>query len=179
VRLESATQHGNASVIVCYKSSTDPEATIASETTTRFRDSPLNRPEAALYGISYREVADAGTFPLVVSDTAVGPEARGFLSSAGINPGDTFPGYLGGEGDRPTPAGSPSNLQVLFRSPNKNLTPPAGHYYYTTFFVAPSGAGVFAAGNNYFARSLDNLFDPGDARLQQLTLSVLQWMLAR
>jgi len=179
VRLGQGWRAGDPTVIVCYKSSTDPEATSITATTTRFRDSPLRRPEAALYGISYFEVADTGRLPLFVSDTAMGTDAAAFLSAAGIFPGDSISGFVGGEGDRPTTAGSPANLQVLFRSPDRTTAPLTNHYYYTTFFVAPSGAGVFAAGNNYFARGLDDLFDPGDSRVQRLTLTVLQWMLAR
>jgi hypothetical protein len=179
VRLESGSRPGDQSVIVCYKSSADPGATAVTATTTRFRDSPLYRPEAALYGISYFEISNPGRLPLVVSDTAAGPDASAFLESAGIAPADTIAGLVGEEGDRPAASASPTNLQVLFRSPDRTTAPLTNHYYYTTFFVAPSGAGVFAAGNNYFARGLDDLFDPGDPRIQQLTLTILQWMLAR
>jgi len=177
VRLEKGPS-GDNTVIVCYKSSTDPGATRVSETTSRFRDQPLNRPEAALYGISYFEVAPVGRTPLYVSDTAFGGEAALFMGAASLARGDSVPGFVGGEGDRPMVVGSPPNLQVLFRSPDRATGPFTNHYYYTTFFIAPSGAGVFAAGNNYFARSLDDLFDTGDPRMQQLMTSVLDWMLA-
>jgi hypothetical protein len=177
IRLERDSQ-GDSTVIVCYKNTPDPEASVATETTTRFRDAPLNRPEAGLYGVSYFEVAPLGRTPLVASDTAVGAEAASFLAAAGLTQGDSVPGFVGGEGDRPA-AASPANLQVLFRSPDRATLPLTNHYYYTTFFIAQSGAGVFAAGNNYFARSLDDLFDPGDPRMQRLTQTVLQWMLSR
>jgi N,N-dimethylformamidase beta subunit-like protein len=180
VRLEKGTGGQAANTIYCYRASPDPEATTLSETTTRFRDSPLHRPEAALYGISYFEVAEAGArMPLWASDTALGPDATAFLAAAGISAGDSIGGFVGGEGDRPTPGISPSNLEVLFRSPDRTQDPLANHYYYTTFFVAPSGAGVFAGGNNYYARALDDLFDAGDPRIQRLTLAILEWMLAK
>lgn len=166
------------SVVVCYKSLEDPEATSISTITAKFHDHPLNRPSNQLIGVIYHEQAAPGLFPLVVSDTAMGPEATAFLTAAGLGKGDTLSDLVGDEGDAPFwKPPSPDNLQVLFRSPNRPNPGPTNHFY-TTFFIARSGAGVFAAGNLEFARGLDNFLQPANPRLQALIAAVLDWMLA-
>lgn len=188
VRLGDGAVTGRAAHrITCFKLAPDPEARSASETTTLFRNAPLNRPENALYGIMFSMwTSSSARAPLVAVDPA-GAEGRQFLQAAGLQPGATLPGLVGLEGDQVVSNGkTPSNLQILFRSPFiPGSGQPSGEYY-TTFFVSPSGAGVFAGGNNEFARGLDGFAAtesglPSDERpeLQRLIAAVLDWMAAR
>ena len=117
--------------------------------------------------------------PLVTSDTAVGPEAASFLAAAGLRAGDQIPRQIGIEGDRIIPdTSSPKNLQVLFKSPIvPKFSVPYAPYYYTTFYIAPSGAGVFDAGDVEWGRGLDGFNGTVESpALQRLTMAVLQWM---
>ncbi|MDB4948348.1 MAG: hemolysin [Gemmatimonadetes bacterium] len=178
VRLSPGRVTGRADqVISCFKYDPDPDAASPEVATRRFRS--LGKPENAVYGIMFDRVAEADGRPLYVADSTAGPEARQFLAAAGLQPGDSIPDTLAGEGDEIMGNGrTPANLQVLFKSPflPRGGTGPAG-FYYTTFFIAPSGAGVFASGSNEYARALDDWFgSPADARLQRLTHAVLQWM---
>ncbi len=178
VRVSSDDAGRPMDVVTCFKSSNDPEAAVPSEVTTRFRDPPLNRPENALYGVMYSGQAQSGvTFPLSVPDTISGEEAQEFLGAAGLAGGDSIPGYVSNEGDRAYASPpSPADIQVLFRS-RTQVTPAPGDFYDTTFFIAPSGAGVFAGGNNRFAFGLGGFGSPGDPRIEALVRVVLTWML--
>jgi hypothetical protein len=178
IRLSSGATGRPSTVITCWKGS-DPDARQQQEFTTQFRLSPLNRPENGLYGIMYDYVTGPKSKPLVVSDSAVGPEAREFLRAAGLTEGDTLANLVGGEGDRIFPNGfTPPNLQILFRSPyDPSLGQRAG-VFHTTFFISSQGAGVFAGGNNQFSYGLD--VDPrrpgSNARLRAVMAAVLDWM---
>jgi hypothetical protein len=157
----------------------NPEATTLAELTGRFRDAPLNRSENGLYGVMFVDVSDAGNGdPLTVADSGLGPEAYEFLDKAGLRPGDKIPGLVGGEGDELVQnARTPANVQVLFRSPTRFKLRP-GRVYATTFFITPSGAGVFASGTNLFSNGLDPVMGSAwDPRVERLTAAVLDWML--
>jgi hypothetical protein len=181
VRLsEGPVTNGPTDVITCYKLDPDPAAAADSLTTTEFRRKPLDRPENAMTGIEY--VVGTRTLPLqplVTSDTAVGPEAASFLAAAGLRAGDQIPRQIGIEGDRIIPdTSSPKNLQVLFKSPIvPKFSVPYAPYYYTTFYIAPSGAGVFDAGDVEWGRGLDGFNGTVESpALQRLTMAVLKWM---
>jgi hypothetical protein len=167
-------------VLTCYKLDRDPSAAADSLTTTEFRMKPVSRPEDALVGIEY--VVGTQTLPLeplVVSDTAVGPEAASFLAAAGLHAGEQIPAQIGIEGDRVfADTSSPSKVQVLFKSPiAPKFAVPYAPFYYTTFYVAPSGAGVFAAGDVEWGRGLDGFNGTVESpALQSVTKAVLNWM---
>lgn len=147
------------------------------EATTLFRLAPLHRPEQELMGIMYSHLAAPGLHPLIAAEPSEGTEARAFLDEAGIAPGDSLPSLVGSEGDRPfDEVESPGPLQVLFRSPSR-ADGVEGDAYLTTFVITPSGAGVFASGNNEFARGLDERLGRADPRLQRLMVAVFRWML--
>jgi hypothetical protein len=172
--------HRPDQVVTCYKLDPDPGATADSLTTTEFRLKPVGRPEDALTGIEY--VQGTPTTPLqslAVSDTAVGPEAAAFLAASGLHGGERIPDQIGIEGDRIIPdTSAPRNLQVLFKSRIVPKFPvPYAPYYYTTFYIAPSGAGVFTAGDVEFGRGLDGFNGTIEsAALQRLTKAVFDWM---
>lgn len=171
-----------AAVITCYKLDHDPDAVADSLVTTEFRMKPVDRPEDALTGIEY--VVGTSSAPpqqLVVSDTAIGPEAAAFLAAAGLKAGDIIPSQIGIEGDRIIPdTSTPRNLQVLFKSRiQPKFFVPYQPYYYTTFYTAPSGAGVFTAGDVEWGRGLDGFNGTKESPpLQNLMKAVLDWMLA-
>jgi hypothetical protein len=173
---------GAASVITCFKLDRDPDAGADSLVTTEFRMKPVDRSEDALTGIEYVVGTSSKPLqPLVVSDTAIGPEAATFLATAGLKAGDVIPSQIGIEGDRIIPDRSaPRNLQVLFKSPiQPKFFVPYTPYYYTTFYTAPSGAGVFAAGDVEWGRGLDGFNGTRESpALQRLMQAVLDWMLA-
>lgn len=181
VRLTPGLQTGRpADVITCYKLDPDPGSTSVRDLTQRFRDPPISHPENALYGIMYSEGTD-GLYPLVAAAPAAGSEAAGFLAAAGIQPGDSIPSEVQSEGDIAFANDSgPDNLQVLFKSPfvPRRLPSPYEHAYYTTFFVAPGGAGVFAAGNNRFSRGLQSVYSQPEPKIQALVRAVIDWMIA-
>jgi hypothetical protein len=181
VRLRPGSLTGEIGGIVdCFKWTGDPGAATPIRTTVRFRDAPLNRPENQLTGVMYNGLGGAAVqypLPFVVADSAVA-EGKAFLTGAALNPGDSILGLIGPEGDMIVKNGlTPPNLQVLFRA---TLPVGAGRISNAAaFYVAPSGAGVFAAGNNYFGRGLDGLFGQEDTRLTALMEGVLDWMLVR
>lgn len=166
--------------VYCYKSSilVDWGATSPALTTGRFRDAAIHRPENSLYGIMYATLLPAGGSPLYVAadDSTQGPEARSFLSQAGMVAGESL-GLLGGaEGDGVVDNGfTPSNLQFLFTA-DQQLANGAHQQFHSAFFIAPSGAGVFATGTNRWTARLDGA--TALPAVQQVTAAVLGWMQA-
>jgi hypothetical protein len=170
-------------VLTSYKFRDDPAARSPQEVTTRFRNPPLNLPENELAGVQFERLTTFKRQPLVVGDSNIQAEGRSFLAAAGLVEGDTISEMIWGEGDQLASNGrAPNNLQVLFKSPilPQNTIDTAPLFYYTTFFVHRSGAGVFSSGSNAFGRRLDSFGGtPESAQVQQLVAAVLKWMLAR
>jgi hypothetical protein len=174
-------------IVYCYKEGGDPYTGGTEQLTGLFRSDVHARPENALYGVMHF-VHGYGNFPLITSDSGVGEHASAFLAAGGLHPTDTLPNILtlGGdatefmsiEGDRISDNGqSPLGLEVLFHADIKS-TSGTMERFHTTFFVAHSGAGVFASGFNEWGRWLDDWFTPGDARMKRVSDAVLDWMLA-
>ncbi|NUQ19495.1 MAG: hypothetical protein HOQ09_00895, partial [Gemmatimonadaceae bacterium] len=110
-------------------------------------------------------------------------------AAAGVKAGDTQPNIvtlgetaaslMSIEGDRIAANGyTPRGLEVLFHADIK-ATDGTITRFHTTFFVANSGAGVFAAGFNEWGRWLDDTYGPSDPRVLATSDAVLDWMLAR
>ena len=177
IRLQSSGITGTPNTrIVCYRLAPDVEATSPSQTTTLFRRAPLLRPENQLVGIMYTTLLPASTVApyLVAPDSIQGTETRAFLQQAGLHPGDTLAMDVGIEVDQIVNNGvSPTGLQVLLT----NHIPVGTGYrtFQSTFYIAPSGAGVFATGTNHWEQYLDGTTDP---RVEGLTRAVLNWMLS-
>ena len=174
-------------VVNCYKDNDDPFVGPDELLTGLFRSWPHNRPENALYGVMHFKHG-YGDYPLVVSDSAVGEHARAFLAAAGLSESDTLLGivalgpsptdFMSIEGDRiESNDATPPDLEVLFHTDIK-ATDGSIARFHTTFFVARSGAGVFAGGFNEWGRWLDDWFVPGDARIEKTSDAVLDWMLS-
>ena len=174
-------------VVYCYKNGGDPYAGSPDLITGLFRSSVHQRPENALYGVMHFKHG-YGSFPLIVSDSAVGEHARSFLAAAGILAGDTLANiltlgqgaaqFMSIEGDQISANGqTPLGIEVLFHADIKASDGTIARFH-TTFFVARSGAAVFASGFNEWGRWLDDWYAPGDARIQATSGAVLGWMLA-
>lgn len=122
--------------------------------TTQWRDPLLNRPENALVGIMYSgyENKERG-FPWQVNAQTTSP----LLVGTGLQPGKQYGcGLVGYEWDRVFSNGdTPPGLQILATSSTINSVnaPDIGD---TTYYIASSGAFVFASGSIYWADGLDD-----------------------
>ncbi|NPD03243.1 hypothetical protein HN031_00875 [Nocardioides sp. zg-1308] len=130
-----------ARVMVGYRhdAHADPVRPTGSEdTTARFRDPPVPRPEHDLVGMQYE------CYPVDTDYVVASPGWWGFRGT-GVRRGDRVAGLVGGEADRVYPDERlPRPMQVLSHSPYacRGVATSAQSVYYT----APSGAGVFSAG---------------------------------
>ena len=139
-RVRLAGPAGDPRVIVGAKNAAlDPlAATDPGGATARFRDPPSARPEEALTGMRY------DCFPAETSWTVVDPGWWGYAGT-GVTAGEKLAGVVGPEADRvyPGPARPVPEQVVAYQeySCGRDRTEHTGVYW-----VAPSGAAVFAAG---------------------------------
>ncbi len=121
------------------------------EATSRYRDQPHARPENALTGMLYE------CYPVDADYVVATPRWWGFAGT-GVRTGTAVAGLVGGESDRVYPdAHMPHPLQVLSHttfSCRGDLTSSQSTYY-----TAPSGAGVFTAGTLRWGCALVDLCD--------------------
>ena len=153
--------------IVCYKVGTgnydlarDPlSGKDNTRITATWRDPAVARPENALIGIMYSDYVERQQgFPWRVSPTA----QSSLLDGTGLQPGQQYGcDFAGNEWDRVfTNGATPAGLQVLgvSRTVNARNQPDISN---TTYYIAPSGALVFATGSNYWTAALDSYrFNP-------------------
>ena len=105
IRLTPGTVTGRpGETLTCYKYQPDPAAPVPDETTTKFRDPPLDRPESEPWSASLEDLlpggARTGGGP---PDNLLGPQTRALARAAGLVPGDTIAISSGMEGDRSIP----------------------------------------------------------------------------
>ena len=170
VRLEpSAIDGAPRRTLVGYKEhcSSDPlYATAPQQATCRWRDPPLNRPEASLVGVMY-------AYSPVLGDLVIADCPAILCAGTTLTTGSVLPGMLGYEGDA-VAASSPPGIVIVGASP---FVDPQGlgHVFHTTLYTAPSGAQVFAAGSMRWNWGLDGYAakGPGNADVQQMTRNVL------
>jgi hypothetical protein len=147
--------------IVCYKVSTalnnlslDPMyGKDNTRVTTEWRDPVLRRPENALIGIMFSSLTSKRQgFQWHLNAQAKGP----LLVGTGLKPGKNYDcSLVGYEWDHVFNNGAtPAGLQVLATSPTLNDDGSAD-FSNTTYYIAPSGAMVFATGSIYWELSLD------------------------
>lgn len=189
MRLEQSSAGIADRVIVSYRdqaSSSDPFAIDTDPSndryvTTRWRDAPVARPEAALIGVQqvYAAVPPA-EFPddpddIVVAGVTAVPWA---FENAGLTNGSVVPSLLGFDVDA-VDASSPSNILRVARSPYVDRTNGGNVTRHSdmTVYTAPSGATVFAAGTLHWSWGLD-MWNHGPARVneaaQQMTRNILR-----
>ncbi len=122
--------------------------------TAQWRDPVLDRPENALIGIMYSNNTQAlRGFPWKVSPQAA---SSPLLAGTGLQPGQQYGcDLVGNEWDHVFDNGdTPPGLQVLAHSPTTSYLNQSD-YGETTYYIAPSGALVFASGSIYWMSGLD------------------------
>lgn len=177
VRLE-ADRNGQARrTMVAYKYDTqarDPMyKTNPPLSTYLWRESPINRPEAALVGIQYQ-------YNSVDLDMLIANCPDWICAGTGLRSGSVLKGMLGYEVDAIV-AASPSGVVKLAESPYSVCTDSActqreTRYAHMSYYTAPSGAGVFATGSMNWHWGLDSYGPRGDRvnpAVQRITNNIL------
>jgi hypothetical protein len=134
---------------VCYKSAAeDPMSrTVPELTTVNWRDAPVRRPENRLLGGQYE-------CNPVSADMVITRPDHWVFAGTGLQHGDRLPGVVGGEYDRYLPGtGVPDNVEVLTHSPV--TCQGRSSYADTTYYTAPSLAGVFDTGTQAWIPHLE------------------------
>ncbi len=144
--------------IVCYKNAfLDPlYGRDNADVTVEWRQPPLNRPENALVGIMYTDWTTPPTaWPWTVSASAA---SSPLLAGTGLRPGASYGcNVVGYEFDHIYYNGeTPLGLHVLGDSYALGTDAGPSHSQ-TTYYVARSGAFVFASGSIYWSYALDSL----------------------
>jgi hypothetical protein len=126
-----------------------------SEVTVDWRDPPLSEPESSLVG-DYYECNP------VKADMVVADSSNWVFSGTELALGDRLPDLVGPEYDRYDPYApkAPGPVQVLAHSPV--VCHGRSSYSDMTYYSAPSGAGVFATGTNWWVSRLSAPCPPED-----------------
>ena len=145
----------------------DPAArTDPAHVTTRWRNSPVGRPENAMIGEMFGTWISTDA-PLLVTDPTAWP-----WTGAGVRANSIIAGVYGDEIDRRIDNGAqPAGVQAIadgFAEGYNNASLSLGE---TTLYTAPSGAEVFSAGSITWSRSLAGA-GRWDARVQQLVANL-------
>lgn len=185
IRFEPDSKGTPNRTVVCYKVETgsydlgqDPlYGRDNTRLTTKWRDPVLNQPENSLIGIMYSSLTRHVGFPWKVSPSA----KSSLLTATGLIPGQYYGcDIVGNEWDRVFNNGAtPAHLQILATSPATDYTK-ASDFSDTTYYVAPSGALVFASGSIYWTNALGAYrFDKNPACSgQNLVVPSIQRLLA-
>lgn len=151
-----------------YKSSDeDPEA--GQEDTDRFREES-NAAELSLIGMDYECYPATGSYQVVAPD---------FFLFQGTDTSRSYAGLVEIEVDRAYPLpGTPDTLQIVANSPTDCAGSPTVSN--STYYTAPSGAGVFAVGTmGWVLRALRGDAPPDTSRFAtEVTSTLLKEMLA-
>lgn len=157
IRLE-ADSHGRADrTVVCYKDAgLDPlYGRNNADVTVEWRQAPLSRPENALVGVMYAGwVLPPKAWPWYPT----GDASLGLMSGSGLRAGAGYGcNMVGYEWDRVWDNGAtPRGLHILAISPTVSQEGYASQSE-TVYYIARSGAFVFASGSIYFSYALDDL----------------------
>jgi hypothetical protein len=135
---------------------------------------PINRPEASLVGT-------LSTYNSVDTDMVIDTCPSWICAGTNLGKGSVLKGMLGYEVNR-LDASSPSNVIVLASSPyyecaDAKCTSGQMKDAKTTYYTAPSGAGVFASGSMNWNWGLDALAPHADRvnpDVQQMTRNILK-----
>lgn len=175
IRYENSASGEPLRTIICYKSAAlDPISTTVDKqkTTVLFRDPPVNRPENELLGAMYLNNFE----DWLAYDHIVKNATHWIYEGTGLQENDAIPLLVGDEYDSIFDNGlTPPNVVMLSASPIA-IHSATGHM---TLYVAPSGAVVFGASTNRWARFLLTTdFDDVnfDTRVQRITKNLLDRM---
>ncbi|MBI5835705.1 MAG: hypothetical protein HZB25_00535 [Candidatus Eisenbacteria bacterium] len=167
--------------IVCYKdANSDPMRNVDStRTTVRFRDPPLNRPEAALLGVMYAGHSNFIGVPAVVNDSQHWI-FDGTPVVAGDSLGTNIVGYEWDDLAPQSPVNTRALIQTAVTSVGSGNSNSVGSYYEATpeyGFPGGRGAKVFAAGTVQWSWGLDDLgYTHVDPNIQRMTLNIFRGM---
>jgi PKD repeat protein len=162
VRFEASQKTGQANrTMVAYRYdalqkdpfATDGDTSNDRRITTLWRDSPPNRPEAAMIGIMYW-----GNSYYV--DMVITNPNHWLCSGTNLALNERLTQLIGYEVDS-VAASSPSNIEVIAHSPVIDT-----RYADTTIYTAPSGAVVFGAASNQTSWGLDDYNASGPSPLR-------------
>ena len=133
--------------MVNYRSTADPiRQTDPSQTTVSFRESPVNRPEAQLIGQQYQ------CNPVRADGIVIEPD-NWIWAGTGVTAGSHLEILVGSEYDQYIHGqGGPDNIEIVAHSPISCRGRPG--FSDVAYYTAPSGAGVFATGTNYWVSKL-------------------------
>ncbi|MGI8581596.1 MAG: N,N-dimethylformamidase beta subunit family domain-containing protein [Chitinophagaceae bacterium] len=152
--------------MVCYKNvsgTKDPYAIDKNSsndrlTTTLWRNSPVNRPEAAMVGVMYW----TGIWHV---DMVITNPSHWICAGTNLALNEVLPGLIGYEVDEVV-ASSPTNIGIIAHSPVGN-----GRFADTTTYTTPGGAVVFGAGSNQLSWGLDDYNASGPSPLRPSRLN--------
>lgn len=176
IRLEPSKFTGESDrTIVAYKENApwhdplqiDQDPTNDYLVTTKWRNPPVNRPEAALIGSMFIETDDPVDGDFVIEDAT-----HWVLNGTGLQRGDRLPGLLGYEVDGGRDS-APPTTQVVARAPL------ARHEGMVTVYNQANGAIVFSTGSIQWSWGLDDFNVPAlrksvlNPAAQQMTRNVL------
>jgi hypothetical protein len=139
--------------------------------TTSFREGPAANPESSLIG-NYYECNP------VSADWVVADAAAWMFEGSGFVNGERIPDMVGNEYDRVTPGvPTPANIQIVAHSPVRCRG--QSSFADSTWYSAPSGAGVFSAGTFGWSPLLDADCPPGppttgECKLVKVTENLLR-----
>lgn len=171
IRLENSPSGSSRKMVNYRDASRDPlNGKNPAEVTTSFREAPNANPESSLIG-NYYECNP------VSADWVVGDASVWMFEGSGFKNGDRVPKMVGNEYDRVTQGvPTPANIQVIAHSPVtcKTLTSWAN----STWYSAPSGAGVFSAGTFGWSPTVDAICPNGpdtnvECRVVKVTENIL------
>jgi hypothetical protein len=180
IRLESSPL-GPGRRITCWKAALDDPlaATRPELATCRWRDAPVNDPEAVLIGQMYGHIVRRP------ADWVVAGSQHWLYEGTRLRDGDRLVNLVGQEYDTFDPAYAPPGTTLLARSPLTALIRDGGHgvehpapgLHTATVYAAESGATVLAAGTFQWSWALDRAADrsyhgivtPVDARVERMT----------
>jgi hypothetical protein len=178
IRLEPSGAGVPDRTIVCYKGHDDPLQAFPALrhlSTTRWRDAPVSRPEAALIGVMYVP----GYWPLDADLVLTASPSWVFAGTHAVA-GEALPHLVGYEADALAPS-SPAGVEVLANSPVIAQGGAHGHSNMTVY-TASSGAIVFATGSMQWSWGLDAFVDdlePRPSRVHPAAQQMMRNVLAR
>lgn len=147
-RLEAAPDGTPLTELVCYRDAKRDPVADRSRVTIRWRD--LGKPANALFGIAYSGLDTGGGREPEIVATASDP----LFAGTGAHDAEHIGDYVGYEADGILHNGhTPAGIRVLTRGPYPNYSGTAVSN--ATFYVAPSGTRVFAAGSMEWGFGLD------------------------
>ena len=137
---------------VDYKSATEDPMYLVNkkDVTVDWRLPPVSQPESTLIGNFY----DCNP---VKADMVVGDPSSWVFAGTGLDKGDRLKNLVGPEYDRFDSSG-PRNVQIMARSPVTCRG--RSSYSDMTYYSAPSGAGVWASGTNWWVSKLSEECSP-------------------